>query len=615
MTKRSTKAKTKAKSKTKTGRLRIGDQWNAINIIARSQTHPLKAVCELTENAIDAKSQHIQIVRRRSKGHIYLEVIDDGNGVSQNDQAEPDFGRIATHICDSMKRHLAADDRNGIHGEFGIGLLSFWSLGEELRMQSAAADGRLFELFLERGKRDYAIRPARGMLTTSGTRVVVGPLLDSTKKVVSGDKLVRYLSTELRDRIRNSGVQIRVVDRVSRKDLLVEPREFEGEPVDVPHELDTAYGPIRVELYFCDTKSPSEGGVAVCKDGTRVLSDVAELVQLQNAPWTERRLEGIFDFGAFDLAPGTRDGIVPDEKLSAFVNGIKGLEDAVIEAFEKREQAESDKASRDILKHVHRAFRNAFRELPSNEYLFFDVEDPKRNIGNRPRVNGSRNENNSDTVDGLPISVSRSDDGEAATPAAPEQPLLPLEPGPLSTVRITPRHPRRLPGEECMLTAVARDGNGLKLDDVGYAWSIMDGEASIRCEGHQAWVNCNQLGQFAVSVAATKDDQSAEDKIVVKYVEVVDKHDDNSAQGLPSYRLEAEHGKPWRSRYNVQKNEIVINSAHRDFLSSRSTGTKHRRYIGKLYAKEVVLINFPHESPAEVMERLIQVTLRTEDTL
>jgi hypothetical protein len=59
----------------------------------------------------------------------------------------------------------------------------------------------------------------------------------------------------------------------------------------------------------------------------------------------------------------------------------------------------------------------------------------------------------------------------------------------------------------------------------------------------------------------------------------------------------------------------VINSAHRDFLASRTAAARHRRYIGKLYAKEVVLTNFPHESPAEVMERLIEVTLRTEDAL
>jgi hypothetical protein len=32
------------------GKLRIGDDWNAINIIALSQSNPLKAVAEFVEN-------------------------------------------------------------------------------------------------------------------------------------------------------------------------------------------------------------------------------------------------------------------------------------------------------------------------------------------------------------------------------------------------------------------------------------------------------------------------------------------------------------------------------------------------------------------------------------
>ena len=59
----------------------------------------------------------------------------------------------------------------------------------------------------------------------------------------------------------------------------------------------------------------------------------------------------------------------------------------------------------------------------------------------------------------------------------------------------------------------------------------------------------------------------------------------------------------------------MINSAHRDFLASQQTAAKNRRYIGKLYAKEVVLLNFPHESSGVAMERLIEVMLRTEDAL
>src|SRR2546430_17554819 len=39
------------------GKLKIGDDWNAITIIARSQTSPLKAIAELVENSIDAKAR------------------------------------------------------------------------------------------------------------------------------------------------------------------------------------------------------------------------------------------------------------------------------------------------------------------------------------------------------------------------------------------------------------------------------------------------------------------------------------------------------------------------------------------------------------------------------
>ena len=49
----------------KTGKLRIGDDWNAITIIALSQSNPLKAVAEFVENSIDAKARHITVIRAR----------------------------------------------------------------------------------------------------------------------------------------------------------------------------------------------------------------------------------------------------------------------------------------------------------------------------------------------------------------------------------------------------------------------------------------------------------------------------------------------------------------------------------------------------------------------
>ena len=116
-------------SKTGGGKLRIGNQWNAIRIIALSQSNPLKAIAEFVENSIDAGATKITIVRGKSRGEQYVKVIDNGQGID-------DFEYVATHIGDSIKRRLKRDGVEGLQGEFGIGLLSFWTVGEELTMTS-----------------------------------------------------------------------------------------------------------------------------------------------------------------------------------------------------------------------------------------------------------------------------------------------------------------------------------------------------------------------------------------------------------------------------------------------------------------------------------------------
>ena len=75
----------------KKGRLRIGDDWNAITIIALSQQNPLKAVAELVENAIDAHARHVTITRARERGEHYLRITDDGDGIPRGADGSPDF--------------------------------------------------------------------------------------------------------------------------------------------------------------------------------------------------------------------------------------------------------------------------------------------------------------------------------------------------------------------------------------------------------------------------------------------------------------------------------------------------------------------------------------------
>jgi len=129
------------------GKLRIGDDWNAIRIIALSQSNPLKAIAELVENSIDARAKTIVITRGKDKGQHYLRVKDDGEGVRRNADGAPDFHYVATHVCDSIKRQLKTQGTRGLQGEFGIGLLSFWTLGEDLLLTSAGDDGRAWDLW------------------------------------------------------------------------------------------------------------------------------------------------------------------------------------------------------------------------------------------------------------------------------------------------------------------------------------------------------------------------------------------------------------------------------------------------------------------------------------
>jgi hypothetical protein len=585
-----------------TGTLRIGDQWNAITIIAHSQTHPLKAICELTENAIDAGGRRIRIIRRRQRGSVFLEVEDDGRGVAPDDQGDPDFERIATHLCDSMKRHLDPRGRKGVHGEFGIGLLSFWALGEELRMISAASGGRPGELHLVRGERQYAIRPVRGRIVAEGTRIVVGPLLESTRKLVTGEKIARYLSAELRDRIRATGARIHVADRVARREITVTPREFTGERLDLPRRYATPLGDVQVEIYVRAEGEAGDGGVGLCKDGTRVLKEITELLPFQHAPWTDRRLEGLIDFEPLTLAPGTRSGVVPDAAFEALVAAAAAIEADLAAALTAREQAETERASRQLLKQVHKAFASALAELPAEEYVYFDIPKPGGDGTGMP---------------GEPLATDGAKaPGDAGREPADQPLLFPPEPGPLHAVRIAPRHPRRPPGGTARLTARASDAAGVPITaGVAYAWQLVSGEAAMTADGPTCTVTQSEAGVATVTVTAVQGDANVTDQVEVRFAEGAGDDDGPSQRGLPSYRLEAEHGQPWRSRYDQRHNEIVINSAHRDFLASRVSPAKHRRYIGKLYAKEVVLSNFPHESPAQALERLVEITLRTEDSL
>ena len=112
------------------GNLRIGDHWNAITIIALSQSNPLKAVAELVENSIDARAKTIVITRGKEKGQHYLRVKDDGEGVRRRDSGSEAAQKLREWMVAERKTTFVSRCTKEI------------SLAEALRLEEIAVHGR-----------------------------------------------------------------------------------------------------------------------------------------------------------------------------------------------------------------------------------------------------------------------------------------------------------------------------------------------------------------------------------------------------------------------------------------------------------------------------------------
>ena len=589
------------------GKLRIGDDWNAITIIALSQDNPLKAVAEFVENSIDAGARTITVTRGRERGKHYLIVADDGAGVPKDADGAPDFRFVATHICDSIKRQLKTSGSKGIQGEFGIGLLSFWTVGEELAMTSSGTDGRVYEMHMRKGDPSYSVTSRNALVPEAGARLKISPLLPGIRQL-SGEKIQWYLASELRERIRQSGASIKVIDKQARKEFNVEPRQFAGELL---HHLPTPTpesGEVYLELYL----NPADPGneVGLYRSGTRILRSLTELDAFRKAPWTDGYLQGIIDVPFLNLTPATRTGVIHDAALESFAAAMSAVEEKLVALFDEQKRAEEERSSRDTLRTIQRAFREALFALPAEEYDWFDINSRQKGAANEggkpPSADGAE-------AEGIPFAEENAD-----TP--PQRQFFEYA-GPLYSVRIAPTACTVAVSTSRKLQALARDASRRSIaDGVEYNWRALDGAGRLQDAGSQyvTYFAPEEPCVVRIGVTARQGDMicDAEALITVTDSLLPDARDRLSARhGLPGYTLEHAPGKLWRSRFDAEQNLIVVNSGHRDFIYASRAKALKLRYLVRLYAKEMVRKNFPGLPADQLLDRLIELSLYTEEHL
>lgn len=84
------------------------------------------------------------------------------------------------------------------------------------------------------------------------------------------------------------------------------------------------------------------------------------------------------DASFLNLTPATRTGVIHDEALEAFVAAMAPLEARLAGLIEERKRAEDEQNSRDTLRAIQRAFREAMLALPAEEYDWFEVNARKK---------------------------------------------------------------------------------------------------------------------------------------------------------------------------------------------------------------------------------------------
>lgn len=587
------------------GRLRIGDDWNAITIIALSQTNPLKAIAEFIENSIDAQAKHITIIRGKERGEQYFKIIDDGQGIPCTEEGVPDFKYVATHICDSLKRCLKEGGAQNIQGEFGIGLLSFWTVGHKLLMVSSGKDGKTYQMSMEKGKPGYAIAPRPHLLPIKGTQLTIAPLLAGIR-TLSGEKIQRYLASELRDRIRHTGVKIKIIDRTSRSEYEVEPRRFEGRLIHDISSITTPFGDIYTEIYLAEKNA--ENHISLFRSGTRLLPNISSLDFFQCEPWISGYFQGIIDVPFLHLTPGTRDGVIRDEYFAGFCDYTGTFKDRLTKIALEQKGAEDERMSKNILRSVQKALREAMFILPQEEYDWFDIE--RKNMLSTAATN----------------EISDKACINAASGASRQEKDMQKEffeiAGPLFSARIQPGSAIVQVGKTKSFRAVGLDRSKRQTEqDLSYMWAIAEGKGILdKYDGEVVIFSApDEPGLCKLRITVRQSgivcDVDAVITVVDSLLKAPVENSEFSNKGLPGYTLEGAAGQMWRSRYDEKRNIIIINSGHRDFIYAGRERARKLRYICRLFAKELILHNFAGMPSGELLERLIELSLYTEENL
>ena len=192
---------------------------------------------------------------------------------------------------------------------------------------------------------------------------------------------------------------------------------------------------------------------------------------------------------------------------------------------------------------------------------------------------------------------------------------------PLFSVVVSPAASTVPVNERRRFRALPRDRSRRRVaDDLSFAWDIVEGDGSFDTTADQEveYAAPGTPGLARLRVTATQRDVicTAEALLTITdSLEVSLSPAVVNARGLPGYTFERAAGALWRSRFDAERNLIVVNNGHRDFGFATKNRALQLRYLLRLYVKELVLKNFAGVSAEQLLERMIGLSLYAEEKL
>ena len=471
----------------------------------------------------------------------------------------------------------------------------------------------------------YRIVARRTLFSHKGTELTVRPLLPGLRQL-SGEKIQNYLASELRDRIRKAGVRIRILDRSAKKELEVQPRRYTGRLLHEIGSVASRLGEIYLELYL-NSRGP-DNHVSLFRSGTRVVASLEEIDALNEDPWNAGFLQGMMDAPFLQLTPGTRTGIIQDDSFEAFREAVETVKAPLQDLIAREKAAEEEQASRNILKSVQKAFKEAFLTLPPEDYNWYDVHMGTRKGGpSGDGVQGAAVPGEGKATEGAEPRPATDRGGadrdfaqEAAEPAG-EKEFFDY-PGPLFGAVISPSSVVMKVSTERGFRCIPRDKSRRAIDrGVDIRWKIKEGDGTLSTENAEivTFTSPAEPGLCILEAVAAQGDIVIRSEAIVTVSETLVERDagtgEKGGKGLPGYTYLRAPGELWRSRYDEKKNLIVVNNGHRDYLYAAQKHARKLKYICRLFAKELVLANFPGFDSRELLERVIELSLYAEENL